>query len=66
MNENKKASVKGHTLTEVLVAVIVVAIIAMACYGALSSGFSVVESTRQDLRATQIMMQKLEAGTAAR
>jgi len=51
----------GFTLAEVLVAVLVLAIIAVAFYGALSSGFSVVQSTREDLRATQILMQKVEA-----
>jgi prepilin-type N-terminal cleavage/methylation domain-containing protein len=51
----------AFTLVEVLVAVLILATISLAYYGALSSGFSVVQSTREDLRATQILMQKIEA-----
>jgi Tfp pilus assembly protein PilV len=51
----------AFALAEVLVAVLVLAIIALAFYGALSSGFSVTQTTREDLRATQILMQKAEA-----
>lgn len=51
----------AFTLAEVLVAVLVLAIIATAFYAALSSGFAVVQSSREDLRATQILMQRLEA-----
>ena len=66
MNLVKKTGVVHHqhcafALAEVLVAVLVLAIIAVAFYGALSSGFSVAQTTREDLRATQILMQKAEA-----
>jgi len=57
--ENRQA--QGFTLVEVLVAGAILAIISMAYYGALASGFSLVQSTREDLRATQIMMQRIEA-----
>jgi prepilin-type N-terminal cleavage/methylation domain-containing protein len=50
----------AFTMAEVLVAVLVLAVIATAFYGALSSAFSVVQSTREDLRATQILMRKVE------
>ena len=52
---------RAFTMVEVLVAGAILAIISLAYYGALSSGFSLVQSTREDLRATQIMMQRIEA-----
>ena len=33
----------------------------MAFYSALASGFAVVQNSREDLRATQILVQKVEA-----
>lgn len=51
----------AFTLVEVLFAVVVLATVAIAFYAALSSGFAVVQSARENLRATQIMTQKLEA-----
>lgn len=51
----------AYTLAEVMVSVMVLAVVALAYYSALSSGFGVVQSTREDLRATQVMVQKLEA-----
>ena len=51
----------AYTIMEVLVAVFVMAVIGLAYYAALASGFALVQSTREDLRATQIMTQKIEA-----
>jgi prepilin-type N-terminal cleavage/methylation domain-containing protein len=51
----------AFTLVEVLVAILILGTISVAYYGALSSGFGLVQSTREDLRATQILMQKIEA-----
>ena len=51
----------GFTLADVIVAVFVLGTIGGAFCIALSSGFTVVQTTREDLRATQIMMQKVEA-----
>lgn len=56
-----QSSASAYTLMEVLVAVFVLAVIGLAYYAALASGFSLVQSTREDLRATQIMTQKIEA-----
>lgn len=50
----------GYALPEVLVATVVLAMIASAFYAALSSGFLITQAAREDLRATQIMMQKME------
>ena len=51
----------AYTLAEVMVAVLVVGVIAGAFYAALASGFALVQTTRDDLRATQILMQRVEA-----
>lgn len=51
----------AFTLMEVVVAVLVLSTISTAFYLGLSTCFSVVKTSREDVRATQIMMQKLEA-----
>lgn len=50
----------GYALPEVLIAAVVLAIIAMAFYFGLSSGFLITQAAREDLRATQILTQKIE------
>jgi len=60
-NLSSVSSASGITIAEVMVAVLILATIAIAFYGALSSGFAVVQSTREDLRAAQILNQKVEA-----
>jgi len=52
---------KAFTIAEVVVAVLVLMTIAVFFYAGLSSCFGVVQSSREDLRATQILIQKLEA-----
>jgi Tfp pilus assembly protein PilE len=52
---------KGYTLAEVLVAGAILGLVATSLYGAFSAGFCLIQSTREDLRATQIMVQKMEA-----
>ncbi|HEV2392104.1 MAG TPA: prepilin-type N-terminal cleavage/methylation domain-containing protein [Verrucomicrobiae bacterium] len=59
-DESKHPCAAAYTLAEVMVAVLVLAVISTAFYGGLSFGFSVVESSREELRATQILMQKVE------
>ena len=51
----------AHSIVEVLVAVLALAIMVVTLYVGFSSGFAVVHLTRENLRATQIMMQKMEA-----
>jgi len=57
-----KSPVGAHafTLMEVVVAVLVLMTISAAFYLGLSSCFSVVKASREEVRATQIMTQKLE------
>ena len=44
-----------------MVAVLVVSIAVVSLYTGVSSGFALVKLAREDLRATQIMLQKMEA-----
>jgi hypothetical protein len=48
-------------MVEVMVAVFIIAIASIALYGGFASGFMLVDSARQELRATQILTQKAEA-----
>jgi hypothetical protein len=59
--EKRRFGTFGFTIADVIVAVLVLGIITGAFYTALSSSFIVLQNTREDLRATQIMMQRLEA-----
>ncbi len=52
---------RGFTIAEVVVAMLVLTTVATAFYAGLGSGFGLTQVTRQDIRATQILMQKLEA-----
>ncbi len=54
-------SQSAFTLTEVLVALLVVSIVVVSLYTGVSSGFALVKLAREDLRATQIMLQRVEA-----
>jgi Tfp pilus assembly protein PilV len=56
-----KRRAAGFTMAEVVVAVFVLTIIGVGFYGGLSYGYGVLQTTREDLRATQVMMQKLES-----
>src|SRR6267154_661857 len=53
-------SERAFTISEVVVAVAVLTIISLGFYTALSSGFGILQASRENLRATQVMMQKLE------
>ncbi len=50
----------AYTLVEAFVAIFVLGIIVVSLFAAFSSGLAVVRLTRENLRATQIMMQKME------
>ena len=51
----------GFTLVENAVALTIAAIMLTSLYGAFASGFSTVRNSRENLRATQIMLTRLEA-----
>ena len=50
----------GFTLTEAVVAMAVVGIMVLSLYGGITSGFFTVRVARENLRATQIMVEKME------
>ncbi len=50
----------AFTLAEVLVSVAIVGILFLALYGGMSSGFAYTQSARENLRATQIMLEYME------
>ena len=52
---------KGYTLVEVLCAIVIAAISASVLFVGFDNGFALLRTTREDLRATQILMQKTEA-----
>src|SRR5437016_14301396 len=60
ISRNKIVAPAAYTLVEVIVSVLVLALMLISLYGGFSSGFAVVKLARENLRATQIMMQKME------
>jgi type II secretory pathway pseudopilin PulG len=50
----------GYTLAEVSIAILVVGTITVALFGAFSGGLNLVKLARENLRATQILSQKME------
>src|SRR6266576_7099668 len=55
-----RAVLSAFTLAEVMVAVLIVSIAVVSLSTGVSSGFALVKLAREDLRATQIMLQKME------
>ena len=60
-NRDCFATLSSFTLAEVMVAVMVMSIVVVSLYTGVSSGFALVKLAREDLRATQIMLQRTEA-----
>ncbi len=58
----KPAAVRhqAFTLMEVMLAVVIVGVEFVSLYVAISQGFAVVQSARENLRATQIMQEQVE------
>jgi prepilin-type N-terminal cleavage/methylation domain-containing protein len=52
---------RAFTIVEVVVAVFILGIACISLYAGFATGFLLVDSTRQELRATQILTQKAEA-----
>jgi prepilin-type N-terminal cleavage/methylation domain-containing protein len=57
---NKRQRQGAFTLPEVLVGVAILAILLVTLFAAFGMGFTVIRSTREDIRATQILTQKIE------
>ena len=61
MRRSGLASAWGFTLVETVVAILLGAIMISALYGGIVAGFSMVQVSRENLRATQILLQRVEA-----
>jgi prepilin-type N-terminal cleavage/methylation domain-containing protein len=55
------ASASGFTLIETIVATLIAAIMLPASYACFGAGFSMMKGTRENLRATQVIVQRMEA-----
>lgn len=51
----------GYTLVEVLCSIFIAAVTVTVLFYGFNNGFAILRTTREDLRATQILMQKTEA-----
>jgi prepilin-type N-terminal cleavage/methylation domain-containing protein len=51
----------GYTLVEVMCSIFIAAIAVTVLFYGFNNGFAILRTTREDLRATQILMQKTEA-----
>jgi len=54
-------NIQAYTLAEVMVSVFILAVMMISLYAGFYSGFALVKLSRENLRATQIMVQKLES-----
>ena len=50
----------GFTLVEVVVSMAIVGVVFVSLYAAMTSGVSVTQMTRENLRATQVLLEKSE------
>jgi type II secretory pathway pseudopilin PulG len=51
---------KAYTLLEVLVAVAATGLVSGSLFAGLGSGFSLIQVTRENLRATQVLLERME------
>jgi len=59
-SERAARSTRAFTLAEVLVAALIAGFVVTSLYGALAFGFASIKASREDLRATQVLVQQLE------
>src|SRR4051794_29257962 len=57
----RRRSVAAFTLIEIVVATLLAAIMVPTLYAGLGFGFSMLQAARENLRATQILVQRMEA-----
>jgi len=55
-----RRQLKGFTLVEVLIAVMGVGVMMVTVYVAFTQGFAIIQVARENLRATQILQEKME------
>ncbi len=56
----KRAARAAFTLAEVVIAVFLLGVVVLALFGAFSAGITIIQNERENIRATQIMLQKME------
>lgn len=54
-------ALQAYSLIEVLISVVILAVMILALYSAFIFGFASIKTNREDLRATQMLDQRLEA-----
>jgi Tfp pilus assembly protein PilE len=60
-NQSKAArACGGFTLVEAVFAILAAAVMLIALYASFTTGFSILKVTREDLRATQIILDRME------
>jgi len=59
-NQTSRQSQRGHTFAEIMVAMAVLGFMVVSLYTAFSSGFAVLRVARENLRATQILEERME------
>jgi Tfp pilus assembly protein PilV len=59
-NARWMCGVRAFALAETLVAMLIVGVVCVAVYGAISVTFQTIQATREGLRATQILEQTME------
>src|SRR5215472_12783449 len=58
--QGKRRSQQAYTLAEIVVTAFAFGIMAISLFSGFSSGYAVIQLQRENLRATQIMVQKME------
>src|SRR6185503_16979577 len=61
MKRGRRKSTLGFTLVEAMVATFAAAIMMLALYACFAGGYSMIKVSREDLRATQIALERMEA-----
>ena len=61
VNSVRRRGEKAFSLAEAMVGMSLMGILFVSLYGGMSSGFALTQVARENLRATQILVQKLEA-----
>lgn len=58
--QSRRAGAWAFSLVELMIAAVIMVIIFMSLFAGISSAFNLIGSTRENLRATQIMVSRLE------
>jgi len=60
-SRNSDRALQAYSLIEVLISVVILAVMILALYSAFIFGFASIKTNREDLRATQMLDQRIEA-----